>query len=410
MTKQINDHQEWVGRLVREEVALHRLPEEWDEYARAWVRLEAVAIKQKQEGVIKKIKKNGVLRAAAGRNCEQMVGELTVPLAVAGPIEIKSGEGDYNGYVPLATTEGALVASIQRGMKATKLAGGIYTLVGQERVTRAPLLVVKDLKRGDQVVNWVKDNLIELKRVAETTSKHLILLSIEPELVGRNLWLRCVFGTGEAMGMNMVTIATDKVIEAIRAFWPVRVVALSGNGCVDKKPAWSNVLMKRGLPVQAEVTLPRAVVKNVLKTTPEMIVEVVHRKHWLGSMVHGAMGFNGHFANVVAAIFLATGQDMGHVVEGSLGITTAELVKDKLYFHVHLPDLMIGTVGGGTHLPVQHAGLELMDLGEGKLGDKRRLAAILGGTVLAGELSLTAALAAGHLAKAHKHLGRKEQL
>jgi len=209
------------------------------------------------------------------------------------------------------------------------------------------------------------------------------------------------------MGMNMVTIATQAVVELIENSLKIRCVALSGNGCVDKKAAWSNVILGRGLKLQAEVIVPKEVVTETLKTSPQRIIEVVTRKDWLGGAMTGSMGFNGHFANIIAAVFLATGQDMAHVVEGSLGVTTAELRGRDLFFSVMLPDVVMGTVGGGTNLPVQRAALGIMDLGEGKKGEKLVFGRVLGAVVLAGELSLTAALAAGHLARAHANLGRR---
>jgi hydroxymethylglutaryl-CoA reductase (NADPH) len=214
------------------------------------------------------------------------------------------------------------------------------------------------------------------------------------------------FATGEAMGMNMVTIATDRIVTEVTKHFGIRCAAVSGNACVDKKPAWRNFLSGRGMKVQAEVVLNKEIVKAVLKTTPEKIVEVVTRKSWLGSMVSGAMGYNAHFANMVAALYLAMGQDIAHVVEGSLGITTAEVVNDDLYFSVWLPSVMVGVVGGGTHLPTQHAALSILGLSSALDGDKKKFAAVVVGTVLCGELSLTAALATEDLAKAHQKLGR----
>jgi hydroxymethylglutaryl-CoA reductase (NADPH) len=273
-------------------------------------------------------------------------------------------------------------------------------------MTRAPVFAIDGIDKGERVKRWLVEHEIRVKKVAEATSKHLTLMAIEPTLVGRNLWVRLRFLTGEAMGMNMVTIATQAVVELMEKELTIRGVALSGNACVDKKPAWSNVLLGRGLRVNAEVVVPREVVEATLKTTPEAVVEVVTRKSHLGSIVSGAMGFNGHFANIVAAIYLATGQDVAHVVEGSAGVTTAELDGRDLYFNVTMPNVLVGTVGGGTRLPVQKAALSIMGLGMGKLGEKLTLGRVLGATVLAGELSLTAALAAGHLASAHARLGR----
>ncbi len=419
MDKGQKRQREWVDKLLREEVGLHRLPEEWDEYERAATRLEAVTLWSNKPELKDRIKKNGVVRAAAGKNCEQMVGELTVPLGVAGPLrlrsgqalrqdsgQVRSGQADEEVWVPLATTEGALVASVQRGMKGIKLAGGVRVMATNQGMSRAQLVRVEGIEHGQRVIDWLDNNRGRLIELAEGTSHHLKFIDGETQLVGRNLFVRFSFDTGEAMGMNMVTIAVDKLVREIESQTKAKCVALSGNYCVDKKPAWSNFIKGRGMRVQAEVVLSKEIIRETLKTTPEAIEEVVKRKLWLGSMISGSMGFNGHYANIAAAIFMATGQDMAHVVEASLGVTTAEMDGEGLYFSVMLPDLVVGTVGGGTGLPVQKACLELMGVGMGKDGEKEKLASIIGGSILAGELSLTAALASGQLAQAHQNLGR----
>ena len=348
-----------------------------------------------------------------GRNIENMIGVTEVPLGLAGPLKIKT----RNYSLPLATTEGALVASINRGCKATRLAGTVTVKVEEVGATRGPVFKVKDLAQAEKLVAWLDQHFNHLKRLASAKEKHLKLVAFQPQVVGRSVYVRFVFDTQEAMGMNMVTMATDAISREIKKKLGIDCVALSGNFCVDKKGSWLNFVGGRGKKVWAEVVLPRKVVRLVLKTTPEKIVEVVYRKQLLGSVVSGSMGANGHYANIVAALFLATGQDMAHVVEGSLGITTAEItprkvarsdpseVESALYFSVYLPDVMVGTVGGGTHLPSQQKALKMLGWGN-KKGDAVRLAEVVGGAVLAGELSLTAALASGDLARAHQRLGR----
>ncbi|MDZ7586258.1 MAG: hydroxymethylglutaryl-CoA reductase [Patescibacteria group bacterium] len=335
---------------------------------------------------------------APGRNIENMSKLIKVPLGIAGPI---------NGYqLPLATTEGALVASVNRGCKAIRKSKGAEVKTELVGATRGPVLRVKNLNEGRKVMKWVEENLGRLKKIAEQNEKHLKLLRIKPALVGRRIFLRLEFDTEEAMGMNMVTIATELVVKELEKKLKVKTIALSGNYCVDKKPSWLNFIKGRGRKVWAEAVITNKAVKEILKSSPEEIVEVVRSKQWLGSMMSGSMGFNAHFANVVAAMFLATGQDMAHVVEASMGVTTAEIDKKGLYFSIYLPSLMVGTIGGGTGLPVQKKVLKGLGLGEVKKGDSDQLAKIIGLGVLAGELSLTAALASGDLAKAHQRLGR----
>jgi hydroxymethylglutaryl-CoA reductase (NADPH) len=342
------------------------------------------------------------------RNCENLIGATQVPLGVAGPLKIRCfGSGTKNCYLPLATTEGALVASVNRGCKATRLAGGITVLGENVGATRAPVFKVKNLKEAQKLVDWTEKHLKELKETAKKTDTFLSLKEFQPMILGRNVYLRFVFNTREAMGMNMVTIASERMVQLIKVKTGSECVSLTGNLCTDKKLSWQNIIKGRGKRIWAEVVLSQGIIKGVLKTSSEKIAEVVYRKCLLGSALAGASGFNGHFANVVAALFLATGQDMAHVVEGSLGMTTAEVVeKNDLYFGVYLPDLMVGTVGGGTNLPAQKEALKILGLGQGKRGEAIQLAEIIGGAVLAGELSLMAALASGQLAQAHARLER----
>lgn len=328
---------------------------------------------------------------------ENQVGTVAVPVGKAGPVKVNSKE--Y--YVPLATTEGALVASVNRGCKAITRSGGAKVLVEGMGMTRAPVFKVAGIEEGQKVIKWVEKNFNKLKQVTEATSSHLKLLDIKPWLVGRNLWLRFRFNTGEAMGMNMVTIAVDQAVKLIEKKLKIKCVALSGNMCVDKKPNWLNVVEGRGKRVWAEVKLAEKTVKEILKTTPRDMVEVNYRKNLLGSAMSGSMGWNAHMANVIVAIFIATGQDAAHVAE-VIGITTIEMDGQDLYVSVYLPELPIGIVGGGTKLPDQKQYLGW--LGE----DVKTMAGAVGAAVLAGEISLIASLAEGSLASAHERLGRKQ--
>lgn len=339
------------------------------------------------------------------RNCENFIGATQVPLGIAGPLLIKPLKRSY--YLPLTTTEGALVASVNRGCKATGLSGGIETQVESVGPSRGPLFRVKNLKQAQKLTSFVKKNFSKIKTVARKGEPFIELLKIEPQIVGKNVWLRCFFETHEAMGMNMATIATQRIADFIKKKLSIDCLALSGNLCVDKKPSWTNFITGRGKKVWAEVTINKKVVSEVLKTTPEKIVQIVSKKSQLGSALSGSLGFNGHFANIIAALFLSTGQDSAHVVGGSLGITEAEVEKNgDLYFSVYLPSLMVGTIGGGTGLPTQKEALGILGLDKLKKGNSLVFAQIIGAAVLSGELSLTAALAAKHLAKAHQDLGR----
>jgi len=346
-----------------------------------------------------------------GRNIENPIGAVQIPLAVAGPLLINDeyAKGEY--YIPLATTEGALVASINRGCKAITVGGGARARVISDGMARAPLIRTESVEKALELVKWVESNENVLREAASRTTKHGALEKIQPFIVGNLVWLRLVYRTGDAMGMNMATIASDEVCKVIEKSFPeAECVALSGNMCVDKKPSCLNKLLGRGKYVVAEALLPRDVVVKILKTEPEAIHYINISKNLMGSAAACSLSFNAHFANIIAAIFIATGQDVAQVVESSLGYTWTELREDgSLYISVTLPSLEVGTVGGGTWLPTQREALELLGVAGGGSPpgiNALKFAEIVASAVLAGELNLLAALAAGHLARAHEKLGR----
>jgi hydroxymethylglutaryl-CoA reductase (NADPH) len=350
-----------------------------------------------------------------GRNIENPIGAVQVPVGVAGPLRVLGdyARGDY--YVPLATSEGALVASVNRGAKAITAAGGARAKVLRDGMARAPVFWTPGIVEARRLIAWVLEHLEDVRKAAEATTRHGKLLEVQPFQVGNMVWLRFVYHTGDAMGMNMATIATDAAAEYILANYPgeARLVAISGNLCTDKKPSAVNLICGRGKTVTAEALIPRRVVEETLRVRPEDIEFVNRAKNLLGSAVAGSLGgFNAHIANIVAAVFLATGQDMAQVVESSMGYTWAEVRQDgSLYIAVTLPSLEVGTVGGGTRLPTQREALALLGVAGGGNppgSNARKLAEIIAATVLAGELNLLAALAANELARAHRLLGRGE--
>ncbi|MBS1263902.1 MAG: 3-hydroxy-3-methylglutaryl-coenzyme A reductase [Methanonatronarchaeales archaeon] len=353
---------------------------------------------------------DGRLRGSeAENNVENMVGALEIPLGVAPELEVHGEHARGIFDVPLATTEGALVASVSRGCSAVRESGGAVARILKDGMTRAPVFLTSGVEEALKVSRWIDGNPDAVNRAVSSTTEHGELLDVEPFPVGRNLFLRLRLDAKDAMGMNMVTIASEAVAELIEGELGIRLVSLSGNMCVDKKPSALNVVRGRGKSVAAEVVVPRDTVERVLKCTPDSIVDLNVRKNLIGSARAASLGFNAHHANIVAALFLATGQDEAHVVEGSTGITTAEAVDGDLYLSVTLPALPIGTVGGGTRLPAQRACLETLGVaggGEPPGENADRLAEIAAATVLAGELSLMGALAAGHLSRAHEELGR----
>jgi hydroxymethylglutaryl-CoA reductase (NADPH) len=338
---------------------------------------------------------------ASTKNCENMIGAVQVPVGIAGPIKIQSSSSSVQSYyVPLATTEGALVASVSRGCKAITESGGAIVLTKKIGITRAPVFVVQNILEGEKLITWVEENFEQLKEITQSTSSHLTLLDIKPFAAGRNVFLRFRFDTQEAMGMNMATIACSHAVQVIERETGVACLAISGNMCVDKKSNFLNFIEGRGIQVKADVTLSKDIVSSVLKTTPQKLAETAKRKLVYGSILSGSIGANAHIANVIAAIFLATGQDIAHVGECSMGVTEIDEVDGDLYASILLPDLIIGTVGGGTQLATQKEALSI--LGKNTL----QLAQVIGGAVLAGEISLLASLTEGSLATSHEKLGR----
>jgi len=347
--------------------------------------------------------------AAADPNVENLVGAAQIPMGVAGPVPVDGGSADGEYYLPMVTTEGALVASINRGMGAIREAGGATARVTKSGMTRAPVFKVPDVAAAQRVLTWVRDHEADLREAAESTTSHGELTRIVPYVVGDNVFLRFAYDTKDAMGMNMATIATREAADLVEARTDADLVALSGNLCADKKPAAINAVEGRGRSVTADVHLPAAVLDDILKTTPEAMAEGNTRKNFVGSAKAASLGFNAHAANTVAAAFLATGQDAAQVVEGANAITTMDARDDGLYASLSLASLEVGTVGGGTRLPTQSAGLEIMGLAGG--GDPPgehadALAEVIAVGALAGELSLGAAFTSRHLSTAHQELGR----
>jgi len=346
---------------------------------------------------------------ASDANIENMIGGTQVPVGVAGPVTVDGGAAGGEYYLPLATTEGALVASVNRGLAAIDDAGGATARVTDSGMTRAPVFRVGGVAEAETVIEWVDEHTEDLREAAESTTSHGELLGVEPYVVGDNVYLRFAYDTKDAMGMNMATIATREAADLVEAETPAELVAISGNLCTDKKPAAINAVEGRGRTVTADVVLDRELVEETLKTTPEAMVEGNTRKNLVGSAKAASLGFNAQAANVVAATFLATGQDEAQVVEGANAITTMDAREDGLYASISLASLEVGTVGGGTNLATQSAGLEILGLGGG--GDPPgsnadALAEVIAVGALAGELSLIAAFCSRHLTSAHEDLGR----
>ena len=396
---------EIIRKLDSGEIKIHEI-EKYAEDANAATDIRRKYIEEKSNTQLKHIGNYTIdMTETAKKNIENQIGTIQVPVGVVGPLIINNDDKTIETYAPLATTEGALLASVNRGCSVIRRSNGCNVSITDNQMTRAPVIKTKNVTEAKKLKQWIKDNFEKIKEIAESTTNHGKLIKIDPiAIVGRLVYPRFCYQTGDSMGMNMVTIATQESINLIEKELGVDAIALSSNFCVDKKASALNLVEGRGKSIIAEVNVPKEVVEKTLKTTAEAIVEVNTAKNLVGSAIAGSYGFNAHYANMVAAIFLACGQDPAHVVEGSLGITTAECDNGDLYFSITLPDLPVATVGGGTRMETATESLNLMNVkGSDKVED---FASIVASVVLAGELSLVSALAAGHLAKAHKELGR----
>ena len=346
-----------------------------------------------------------VIGNADEKNCEQMIGVVPVPVGIAGPLKITlSSKEIIERYLPLATTEGALVASVNRGCKAVTMSGGA-TVTSIHHGTSRSIAFKRSEATGQKAL--IEHEAQKWLPVAESTSSHLKVLHYELDETADYVFLTLFCDTDEAMGMNMVTIAAQAVGEWIeKEIDGLSFVTVAANVDSDKKPSVRTHDEGRGFEVNAEAVIPSSVITEVLKTTPEKLLDVARAKLEVGSALAGAIGKNLHAANIIAALYLATGQDAAHVVEGSLTDTTVEDHKDGIRISVRIPALMIGLRGGGTDLPAQAQALGLLLGSKTSLHPRQQLAEIIGSAVLAGEISLLAAQASGSLAKAHATLGR----
>ena len=401
-----------VRSLVEGERRFHELPKDLPAEQAAEIRRHA--LEEMTRTPLSNIGHHSLdVQRAAHRNCENFIGVAQIPMGVVGPLRVRGKHVDEEVYVPMATTEAALVASTNRGCAAVREAGGAVVRVEDVGMTRAPVFRTSGIVQTQQFLQWIHDHEDDLKRLTESTSRHLRLLEIRPYAFGTTVFLRFRFDTGDAMGMNMATIACDRAVnELIEPGTGVPCIGLSGNYCVDKKPAAINFQEGRGKRIYAEILLEAPILHHYLKTTARDLVEVQYRKNLLGSIAAGSLGFNAHYANVLAAVFIATGQDPAHVVEGSMGITCIEpRGPESVFASVFMPDVPLGAVGGGTALDTQREALAVLGVSPDpeRRGDAvMRLAEILGAVVLAGELSLMAAFTSNDLAGAHEKLGRGE--
>ncbi len=345
-------------------------------------------------------------REAYARNVENFIGTVKVPVGLAGPLRVNGFHASGDFYVPLATTEAALVASYSRGAQLVTEAGGCAALLLNEGVSRAPGFAFATLGDAAHFAAWAASGVERFKEVAEATTRYGKLMDMGLEVEGNHVYLEFVFATGDASGQNMVTIATEAICRDIVERAPIRPRHwfVEANLSGDKKATTHSFMSVRGKKVAAEIVIPANLLSERLHTTTPAMIEY-WRMSALGGVMSGSIGVHGHYANGLAALFIACGQDAACVAEAAVGVTRFEPTEDgDLYAAVTLPNVIVGTVGGGTRLPSQRACLEILGLAGPDRA--RAFAEVAAALALAGELSITAALAAGQFTEAHHRLAR----
>jgi hydroxymethylglutaryl-CoA reductase (NADPH) len=342
-------------------------------------------------------------RLARG-NIEHMAGCVQIPLGIAGPLLVNGEHAHGEFLIPLATSEGTLVASYNRGMKVLNAAGGVTCTVQDDSMQRAPVFIFDSAREARTFADWLQQNLLKITEIAESTTKVGKLLRIETYLAHRFAFCRFDYTTGDAAGQNMVSNATYAATSWIISQRPeIRHFYLESNFATDKKSSQVNVMHTRGKRVTAEAVIPRQVLAAVMRVTPEGLVRHGAVAN-VGAFLSGAVNNGLQSANGITAMFIACGQDVANVAESSAAVIHSEVVDDDLYLAITLPSLIVATHGGGTGLPTQSECLAMLDcVGPGKVN---KFAEIVAGTVLAGEISLASAISALDWVSSHERYGR----
>ena len=339
-------------------------------------------------------------------NVEGFIGVAQVPIGLAGPLRINGEHAKGDFFIPIATTEGAVVSSYNRGMRLLTAAGGVKTTVVGDSMQRAPVFLFHDAREARDFGEWVESHFHAIRRQAESTTRFGKLLHITQFAVGPLRYLRFNYTTGDAAGQNMAGKATYAACEWIHATYPGNPkYFLSGNIDTDKKHSQINSLLTRGKRVIAEVRLPRELMRRYLHVDTAELARA-REIGMTGSFMAGASNNGAHAANALAALFIATGQDVANIAEAHAGFTYSQyyLENGDFYWSITLPSLIVGTCGGGTGLPTQRDCLEMLGCyGSGKVN---KFAEICAAVVLAGETSLVAALMHGDWVSSHERLGR----
>lgn len=343
-----------------------------------------------------------------------MENHAAIPMKSVGPIQL-TGDILDSVSVPLATYETPLWASTNRGAKTTNLCGGVNVTLLSDGMARSVILEANSSQSARAYALKFQNSIKALQEVVAQSSRFCQLTAVQPEVMGKLIYLRLVYKTGDASGHNMVTKASDHILQhLVKGHDDLRYISISGNTCCDKKVSAINALQGRGKSVIADVVIPKALCEKHLRTTPEKIVELHIKKNLLGSTLAGSLrSANAHVANTLLAAYLAMGQDAANIVEGSQAITHCEKQGDDLYFALKLPNLIVGTVGNGKHLDFVQENLKSLGCQEPRQPGEnaQRLAMIIAATALCCELSLMAAQTnPGELMRAHTLLERKREV
>jgi hydroxymethylglutaryl-CoA reductase (NADPH) len=335
-------------------------------------------------------------------NIENLIGVTQIPLGVIGPLKIKGAYAKGNFYIPLATTEGALVLTYQRGAYIITKSGGVTTRILNDVIHISPVFMSKGMRDSLQFIKWINNNFFMIKKEAEKTTKHGKLTSIDSIPIGRRVILRFCFSTQDAHGLNMINKATDAACQFISRKTH-REYLLRSNFSSIKKVALSNIFKGYGKAVFAEISIPPEIFTH-FHTTPEKMLDY-YLISSQASIYSGMIGMNAHIANGITALYIACGQDVADISTSQVGIVSCEITKNReLYVSLYIPNLLVGTVGGGTALSTQRECLEMIGChGKGKV---KKFTEIVGATALAGEIAVALALVTDTYVQAHEKYGR----
>ncbi|MDT8320909.1 MAG: hydroxymethylglutaryl-CoA reductase [Xanthomonadales bacterium] len=380
-----------------------------DDYSAAVIQQRRSFIESKSGARLEHVSRYSIDPAVTRGNIEHFTGVAQVPLGFAGPLRVHGEHARGEFYVPLATSEGTLVASYNRGMKVLHRSGGVKCAVVGDAMQRAPVFIFEDASQARRFADWVALHTDGIREAAEATDRFVRLKHVDYYLSNKFAFLRFNFTTGDAGGQNMVGKATfaacNWILQAFDDF-AIQRFYLESNFATDKKASMINMMRTRGKRVTAEVVIDREALLEIMDADTEALYEH-SRVASIATMLSGANNNGCHAANAITAMFLACGQDVANVAESSVGLLYTELTPEKnLYMSITLPSLIVATVGGGTGLPTQRECLQTLDCyGVGKV---YKFAEIVAGTVLAGEISLAAAISSLDWVSSHEQLGRND--